>query len=79
MKQTISRANQAGEDAHHAMLAYMVNPRGPGKLSPAEAMTEHKFRALLPIKQPLSTRLNVTREIMMQQRQRQAEHYDYMT
>ena len=76
LKQIISRDDQAGEDAHLAMLAYRVTLRGPGKLSPAEAMTQCKFTALLLIKQHLSTQLNTSREIMLQQRQRQAVHYD---
>ena len=75
----MSMADQTVEDAYLAMLAYRIAQRGPEKLSPAEAMTQCKFRALLPIKQHLSTQLNLSREIMVQQRQRQAEHYDCMT
>ena len=60
-KEIMSRANQGGEDAHLAVLAYRVTPRGSGKLSPAEAMTKHKLRALLPIKQHLFTQLNASK------------------
>ena len=63
----MSRADQAGEDAYLAMLAYMVNLSGPGKLSLADAVTQSKFRALLLIKKSQSTQLNVSREIMIQQ------------
>ena len=69
MKQTMSSANQPGDGANLTMLAYGVSLRGPRKLSPAEAMTQHKFRALLLIKQHLSTQLNASRETMLQQRQ----------
>ena len=76
MKQIMSKADQAREDAHLAMLAYRVTPRGPEKLSPAEAMTQYKFRALLPVKQHLSAWIDESREIMIQQKQRQVEYYD---
>ena len=49
MKQIMSKADQARKDAHLSMLAYQVTPNGPGKLSPFEAMTQHIFRALLPV------------------------------
>ena len=42
------------DSPHLAVLAYRVTQRGPGKISPAEAMTQYKFRALQPIKQHLS-------------------------
>ena len=60
-KEIMNRADQAGGDAHLAMLAYSVTQRGPGKLSPAEAMAQCKFRALLPIKQHLCTQFNMSR------------------
>ena len=50
VKQIMSKADQAREGAHLAMFAYQVTPREPWKLSPAEAMTKQKFRALLPVK-----------------------------
>ena len=48
--------NGEGHEADNdlAMLAYWVTLSGPGKHSPVEAMTKHKFRALLLIKQHLS-------------------------
>ena len=61
----MSKAEDSGEDPHLAMLAYRVTPRGPQKLSPAEAMTQHKFRTLLPIMWHLSAQLTTTREIML--------------
>ena len=60
------------------MLFCRVTQRGPGKLSPAEAMTLCKFRALLPIKQHLSAQLSTNAEIMLQQKQQQAVHYNCM-
>ena len=66
VKQAISKVEQSGEDPHLAMLAYRVTPRGQGKLSPAEALTQHKFRALLHTKQHLSAQLTSSREIMLQ-------------
>ena len=77
-KEIMSRTNQGGKDAFLVVLVYRVILRGPGKLSPAEAMTQHKLRDLLLMKQHLSTQLNASKEIMLQQRQRQAEQYDCM-
>ena len=54
MKQIMSKAYHARKDTHLVMLAYRVTPRGPGKLSPVEAMSQCKFRALLLVKQNLS-------------------------
>ena len=76
VKQNMSKAEQSVEGPHLEILAYRVTPRGPGKLSPAEAITQHKFRALLPIKQHLSAQLTISREIMLQQKQQWAEHYN---
>ena len=45
MKQIMSKTDQGRQDAHHAILAYKVIPRGPGKLSLPETMTQCKFRA----------------------------------
>ena len=59
------------------MLAYLVTLRGPGKLSPPEARTQCKFRALLPVKQHLSAGVDKSREIMIQQKQRQTKYYDH--
>ena len=68
MNQSMSRAQQAGEDAHLAALDYRVTTTGPRRPSPAEAMTQCKLRALLLIKQHLSTQVNASREVMIQQR-----------
>ena len=68
----MSKAEQSGEDLHCVMLAYRVTPRGPGKLSPAEVMTQHKLRALLSIKEHLSVQLTTGRESMLQQKQQQS-------
>ena len=54
IKQIMSKAHQAGEDVLLVMLAYRVTSRRPAKLSPAQAMTQCKFRALLLVKQDLS-------------------------
>ena len=50
----MSKVDKAIEDVHLAMLAYKVTARGPGKISLAEAMTQHKFRTLLLVIQCLS-------------------------
>ena len=55
--ETMSKAEQSRENQHPALLAYRVMPRGPWELSPAKAGNQHKFRALLPIKQHLSAQL----------------------
>ena len=77
VKQIMSTAHQAEEDAHLVMLAYRVMPRGPGRLSLAKTMTQHKFRALLPVKQHLPAYVEVSKEVMIQQKQKQAEYYYY--
>ena len=64
VKQIMSKADQAREDAHLAMLAYRVTPREPGKLSTAEVMTQCKFKALLPVMQYLSAQIDESREII---------------
>ena len=78
IKQAMGKAKQLGEDPHLAKLAYRVTPRGMAKLSPAEAMTQHKLRALLPIKQNLFAQLTMSREVMLQQTTK-AEHYNHTT
>ena len=50
----MSKANQAREDVHLAMVAYSVTSRGAGKLSPAAAMIHQKSRALLSVTQCIS-------------------------
>ena len=66
VKQTITKAEVRGKKPS-AMLAYRGTQRGPGKLNPAEAMTQHKFRALLPIKQHLFAQLMTMRELQQYQ------------
>ena len=68
VKQIMSKADQAREDAHQVMVAYRSSPKGPGKLSPSEAMTQHKFRALLLVKQHLSTWTDESKDTMIQQK-----------
>ena len=71
----MNKAEESGENLHLAMLAYRVNPKSPGKLSPTEAMTQCKFRALLPIKQHLCAQLTTSKGILLQQKWQQEEHY----
>ena len=78
VKQIICKADQTREDAHLAMLAYWITPRRPGELSPDEAMTQHKFKALLMGKQCLSAWLDENRKTLIQQKWGQAEYYDHM-
>ena len=59
------------------MLAYRVTPRGCRKLSLAEAITQCKFRVLLLIKPYLYAPVDDSREVMSQQKQKQAEYYDH--
>ena len=76
VKHVMSKAHQTKEGAHLVMLAYRVTPRGPGRLSPPESMNQCKFRALLPDKQHLSAHVEENSEVMIQQKQKQAECYD---
>ena len=66
------RSDQANKDTHFVILAYRVTLRGSDKLILVKAMTQHKFRALLPIRQHLPVRLEESREFMLQQMQKQA-------
>ena len=75
VKQIVIRSEQANEDAYIAVLAYRSRLRGPDKLSLAEAMTQDRLRALLPIREHLPARLEESREVMLQQKQKQAEYY----
>ena len=77
VKYTMSKTEQSGQDPDLVVLAYRVTPRGPHKLSPAEARTQQKYRALVPSKQHLSAQLATSREIMLQQKWQQTEHYNY--
>ena len=72
MKQIMSKIESAGEGTQLAILVYRFTPRGPGKLSPAEVLTQHKFRALLPVKQHLSAQIDEMKDTLIQQKQRQA-------
>ena len=77
VKQTMKKKTEwSKEEPHHAMLACRITRRGPGKLSPADTMTQHKFRALLLIKQHLSTQLTTRKEITLQQNKQQAKNYN---
>ena len=71
VKQTMGKAEHSGEDPYCTVLAYRVTPRGPEKLSPAEEMSEHKFKALLAIKQHLPAKLTTSRKITLQEKQQQ--------
>ena len=77
VKQTMSKVEQSGEHPHITVLTYRFTPRSPWKLSPAKAVTQHKFRALLLVKQHLSGQLTTSREIMLHKKKPQqlAEHY----
>ena len=55
----------SAEHCHLVMSVYRVTPKGPGKLSSTDEMTQHKFRALIPFKQHLSAQLTTNREIML--------------
>ncbi len=76
VKQVLMRADQSGEDPHLGLLMYRSTPRGPGKPSPAETMTQRKFRAILPIRQHRNQLLDTSREVIIQQKQQQAEFYN---
>lgn len=76
VKNTIRKAEESGEDPHLAMLAYRATPRGPNMPSPAEALTQRRFRALLPIKQQRTSKQETSREAMIQQKNKQAEYYN---
>ena len=62
VQQTISKAEESGENLHPVILAYRVTPTGPVKLNSAETITQHTFRALSCIKQHLSAQLTTSRK-----------------
>jgi len=61
-KNIMENAEESGSDSHLAMLIYRSTPITPGQLSPAELLTQHKYRALLPIHQYLHPNLVKSRE-----------------
>ena len=48
VKQTISKAEESGEDPYVEVVAYKVTSSGLGKLNLAEGMNWHKFRYYSP-------------------------------
>ena len=58
------------------MLIYRSTPIRPGQLSPAELLTQRKYRALLPIHQYLHPNLEKSREAQIAQKQTQADYYN---
>ena len=61
-KNIMEKAEESGSDPHLAMLIYRSTPIRPGQLSPAELLTQRKYRALLPIHQYLHPNLEKSRE-----------------
>ena len=60
-KNIMEKAEESGSDPHIAMLIYRSTPIRPGQLSPAELLTQRKYRALLPIHQYLHPNLEKRR------------------
>ena len=77
VKRTISKAEESGIDPHLALLRYRTTPIKPGIPSPAEMMTQRKFKELLPVKQQLLSNLSSAREKMIQHKQFQTELYNH--
>ena len=72
----MEKAEESGSDPHLAMLIYRSTPIRPGQLSPAELLTQRKYRALLPIHQYLHPNLERSREAQIAQKQTQADYYN---
>ena len=70
------KEEESGSDPHLAMLIYQSTPIRPGQLSPAELLTQRKYRALLPIHQYLHPNLEKSREAQIAQEQTQADYYN---
>ena len=62
--------------SNSAMLIYRSTPIRPGQLSPADLLTQRKYRALLPIHQYLHPNLEKSREAQIAQKQTQADYYN---
>ena len=75
-KNIMEKAEESGSDPHLAMLIYRSTPIRPGQLSPAELLTQRKYRALLPIHQYLHPNLEKSREAQIAQKQTQANYYN---
>ena len=78
-KNIMEKAEESGSDPHLAMLIYRSTPIRPGQLSPAELLTQRKYRALLPIHQYLHPNLEKSREAQIAQKQTQANYYNQKT
>jgi len=62
VKSIMEKAEESGSDPHLAMLIHRTTPVRPGQLSPAELLTQGKYRALLPIRQYPHPNLEISRE-----------------
>ena len=74
-KNIMEKTEESGSDPHLAMLIYRSTPIRPGQLSPAELLTQQKYRALLPIHQYLHPNLERSREAQIAQKQTQVDYY----
>ena len=61
-KNIMEKAEESGSEPHLAMLIYRSTPIRPDQLSPAELLTQRKYRALLLIHQNLHPNLEKSRE-----------------
>ena len=75
-KNIMEKAEESGSDPHLAMLIYRSTPIRPGQLSPAELLTQRKYRTLLPIHQYLHPNLEKSTEAQIAQKQTQADYYN---
>jgi len=75
-KNVIEKVEEPASDPHLAMLIYRSTPIRPGKLSPAERLTQRKCTVLLPIHQYPRANLEKNREAQIAQKQNQTDNYN---
>ena len=76
VKNSLTKAMEAGDDLHLAILSYITTPLNHSPPSPAELLNSRKFRCLLPLQlqQPRHTQRH--RKVMQDMKYQQVKHYN---
>ena len=76
VKGIMRRAAEDNADPHLGMLIYRTTPLRSGIPSPAEMLTQRKFRALLPTKEQLTHSRSEARQKMLKEKEDQKDFYN---
>ena len=75
-KQILERCKQTSSDPHIAMLLYRATPLQSGMASPAELLSQRRYRTTLPIKNREPVRSRNHRETMAKSRDKREEYFN---